>query len=180
MPGAVVGNATRIWELNVHWALYSQCGIWDPKGRGVDIWECIRDRKFLSITFFLSVISPPSASFIDDSTPGTQVCFIARALPFVYILTIFCSTLAAKRNVLEIRCPKMIVVIYDACITQQNHTQVHCRDRHESYPLCSQHLPFHLLHRNLMNPLHYLLAYQPHFFLQANFRNLGSHFQHLK
>ncbi|PPQ66814.1 hypothetical protein CVT26_009660 [Gymnopilus dilepis] len=51
MPGAVVGNATRIWELNVHWALHSQCGIWDPKGRGVDIWECIRDH---------------------DSTPGTQ------------------------------------------------------------------------------------------------------------
>ena len=45
MPGVVVGNATRIWEVNVHWSLYSQCGIWDPKGRGVDIWECIYDRK---------------------------------------------------------------------------------------------------------------------------------------
>ena len=45
MPGAVVGNATRIWELNVHWTLYSQCGVWDPRGRGVDIWECIRDRE---------------------------------------------------------------------------------------------------------------------------------------
>ncbi|KAF4618630.1 hypothetical protein D9613_010105 [Agrocybe pediades] len=42
MPGAVVGNATRIWELNVHWDLYSQCGIWDARGRGVDIWECIQ------------------------------------------------------------------------------------------------------------------------------------------
>ncbi|KAH9048413.1 hypothetical protein EDB84DRAFT_1556869 [Lactarius hengduanensis] len=41
MP-AVVSNATRIWELNIHWDLYSQCGIWDPKGRGVDIYECIR------------------------------------------------------------------------------------------------------------------------------------------
>ncbi|KAF9051426.1 hypothetical protein CVT24_000799 [Panaeolus cyanescens] len=51
MPGVVVGNATRIWELNVHWTLHSQCGVWDPKSRGVDIWECIRDH---------------------DSTPGTQ------------------------------------------------------------------------------------------------------------
>ncbi|KAI9428338.1 hypothetical protein H4582DRAFT_1866754 [Lactarius indigo] len=41
MP-AVVSNATRIWELNIHWDLYSQCGIWDAKGRGVDIYECIR------------------------------------------------------------------------------------------------------------------------------------------
>ena len=45
MPGVVVGNATKIWEVGVHWSLYSQCGIWDPRGRGVDIWECICDRK---------------------------------------------------------------------------------------------------------------------------------------
>ncbi|TCD71915.1 hypothetical protein EIP91_000047 [Steccherinum ochraceum] len=41
-PGAVVSDATRIWELNVHWPLHAQCGIWDPRGKGVDIWECIR------------------------------------------------------------------------------------------------------------------------------------------
>ncbi|TFK38088.1 hypothetical protein BDQ12DRAFT_666313 [Crucibulum laeve] len=57
MPGAVISNATRIWELNVHWALYSQCGVWDPRGRGVDIWECIRDH---------------------DSTPGTQVYLLQQ------------------------------------------------------------------------------------------------------
>ncbi|KAG2008204.1 hypothetical protein CC2G_013660 [Coprinopsis cinerea AmutBmut pab1-1] len=51
MPGTVISTATRIWELNVHWTMYSQCGVWDPKGKGVDIWECIRDH---------------------DSTPGTQ------------------------------------------------------------------------------------------------------------
>lgn len=45
MP-AVVSNATRIWELNIYWSLHSQCGVWDPKGRGVDIWECIRARTF--------------------------------------------------------------------------------------------------------------------------------------
>lgn len=45
MPRVAVGNATRIWEVNVHWPLYSQCGIWDPRGRGVDIWECICDRE---------------------------------------------------------------------------------------------------------------------------------------
>ena len=40
----VIANATRVWELNVHWAMYSQCGVWVSRGRGVDIWECIRDR----------------------------------------------------------------------------------------------------------------------------------------
>jgi hypothetical protein len=42
----VIGNSTRIWELNLQWPLYSQCGVWDVRGRGVDVWECIKDRKF--------------------------------------------------------------------------------------------------------------------------------------
>lgn len=49
MPTAVISNATRIWELNVHWTVFSQCGIWDPKGRGVDIWECVRDRELFHL-----------------------------------------------------------------------------------------------------------------------------------
>lgn len=49
MPCAVVSNATRVWELNVHWTIYSQCGVWNAKGRGVDIWECIRDREYLTL-----------------------------------------------------------------------------------------------------------------------------------
>ncbi|KAF8348629.1 hypothetical protein F5887DRAFT_880046 [Amanita rubescens] len=44
MPTAV-SNFTRIWEPNVHWKAKSQCGIWDIRGKGVDIWECVRDRK---------------------------------------------------------------------------------------------------------------------------------------
>ncbi|KIK54127.1 hypothetical protein GYMLUDRAFT_177797 [Collybiopsis luxurians FD-317 M1] len=36
---ARIGDSTRIWEVNIHWPLYSQCSVWD--GRGVDIWECI-------------------------------------------------------------------------------------------------------------------------------------------
>jgi hypothetical protein len=72
MPATIISNATRIWELNVHWSAYSQCGIWNAKGRGVDIWECIRDRKSLTLlplllttlTFFF---------FVDDSTPGSEV-----------------------------------------------------------------------------------------------------------
>lgn len=43
MP-AVVSNATRIWELNIHWELFAQCAVWDLKRKGVDIWECIRAR----------------------------------------------------------------------------------------------------------------------------------------
>lgn len=52
MPTAI-SNATRIWELNVFWPLYAQCGVWDPKGRGVDIWECIKARMYLACTIFL-------------------------------------------------------------------------------------------------------------------------------
>ncbi|TFL01647.1 hypothetical protein BDV98DRAFT_507147 [Pterulicium gracile] len=37
---AAIANATRIWEADVRWDLYSQCGVWD--GKGVNIWECIR------------------------------------------------------------------------------------------------------------------------------------------
>lgn len=44
MP-AVVSNATRIWEIGIYWPLQAQCGVWDPKGKAVDIWECIRDRE---------------------------------------------------------------------------------------------------------------------------------------
>jgi len=44
MP-AVVSNATRIWETDIYWDLSSQCGIWDPKRKGVDIWECVRARE---------------------------------------------------------------------------------------------------------------------------------------
>jgi hypothetical protein len=49
MPnGTVIGHATRIWEQNIYWPMYSQCGIWDVKSRGVDVWECIKDREFIS------------------------------------------------------------------------------------------------------------------------------------
>ncbi|KAH0581442.1 hypothetical protein H2248_012523 [Termitomyces sp. 'cryptogamus'] len=43
MPGVVIGNSTRIWEVNVHWEVYSQCCMWDPRSRCVNIWECIKD-----------------------------------------------------------------------------------------------------------------------------------------
>ncbi|KAJ3716788.1 hypothetical protein DFJ43DRAFT_1159960 [Lentinula guzmanii] len=36
---ARVGDVTRIWEINIHWPMYSQCSVWD--GKGVEIWECI-------------------------------------------------------------------------------------------------------------------------------------------
>lgn len=45
MPG-LVSDVTRIWELNVYWVFGSQCGVWDAKARGVEIWECIRTREY--------------------------------------------------------------------------------------------------------------------------------------
>lgn len=44
MPG-LVSDSTRIWELNIHWPVNAQCGVWDPKLKGVDVWECIRARE---------------------------------------------------------------------------------------------------------------------------------------
>ena len=55
MPG-LVSDATRIWELNIQWALNAQCGVWDPRGKGVDIWECIRAREFTATKTIIETI----------------------------------------------------------------------------------------------------------------------------
>ncbi|GBE88769.1 hypothetical protein SCP_1401740 [Sparassis crispa] len=56
MPG-LVSDATRIWELNIYWTVNSQCGVWDPKGKGVDVWECIRDHNSIPGT------QPPNTAY---------------------------------------------------------------------------------------------------------------------
>jgi hypothetical protein len=43
--GTVIADATRAWELDVHWEPCSHCGVWDPRSRRVNIFECIQDRK---------------------------------------------------------------------------------------------------------------------------------------
>ena len=58
MPG-LVSDATRIWELNIYWPVGSQCGVWDPKSRGVDIWECIRPRKPPARRVHAPELTPP-------------------------------------------------------------------------------------------------------------------------
>ncbi|EDR07969.1 uncharacterized protein LACBIDRAFT_297510 [Laccaria bicolor S238N-H82] len=72
MSSAVIGHSTKIWELNVHWPLYSQCAVWDPRRRGVDIWECVRDH---------------------DSTPTSQ-CYVLE----VYRAKMIC----AQQNLLTL------------------------------------------------------------------------------
>ncbi|KAI0669770.1 hypothetical protein C8Q78DRAFT_1079697 [Trametes maxima] len=76
MPG-LVADATRVWELNLYWPLHAQCGVWDPKGKGVDVWECIRPRKSVYIAshnFFLtsslSQTNPPPAPSHQIATTG--------------------------------------------------------------------------------------------------------------
>ncbi|KAI0796655.1 hypothetical protein C8Q75DRAFT_802342 [Abortiporus biennis] len=49
MPG-LVSDATRIWEINVFWPLGSQCGVWDPKLKRVEVWECIRPHNATATT----------------------------------------------------------------------------------------------------------------------------------
>jgi hypothetical protein len=43
MPG-IVSDATKIWEENQTWARNAQCATWDPSGRRVEVWECLRER----------------------------------------------------------------------------------------------------------------------------------------
>ena len=71
MPSAV-SNATRIWEVNIHWDLHSQCGIWDQKGKGVDIWECIRARQSRPINRPLLSNPHRFVPIADHSTVATQ------------------------------------------------------------------------------------------------------------
>ncbi|KIP12087.1 hypothetical protein PHLGIDRAFT_21175 [Phlebiopsis gigantea 11061_1 CR5-6] len=44
MPG-LVSDATRVWDANVYWPMNAQCAVWDVKGKGVDVWECIRPHQ---------------------------------------------------------------------------------------------------------------------------------------
>lgn len=71
MP-AVVSNATRIWETEIYWDLYAQCGIWDPKGKGVDIWECIRARESQPVICRFLLIHNSLSATTDHSTASTQ------------------------------------------------------------------------------------------------------------
>ncbi|KAF9262283.1 hypothetical protein L218DRAFT_960418 [Marasmius fiardii PR-910] len=52
-----IGYATRIWELNIHWPMYSQCGVWNSKNKGVDVWECVRDHESVGGT------QPPNTKY---------------------------------------------------------------------------------------------------------------------
>ncbi|KAJ7778248.1 hypothetical protein B0H16DRAFT_1300962 [Mycena metata] len=54
---ATIAAATKIWERNQHWSLYSQCAVWDPSTRSVHVWECIRAHDSLPGT------EPPNAIY---------------------------------------------------------------------------------------------------------------------
>ncbi|ESK98001.1 hypothetical protein Moror_939 [Moniliophthora roreri MCA 2997] len=51
----VISNATRIWELNIHWPIYSQCGVWD--GKGVVVYQCVQEHDSVPGT------QPPNATY---------------------------------------------------------------------------------------------------------------------
>lgn len=38
-----IGDATKAWQMNMHWPLYSQCAVWNQAKRRVEIFECMRD-----------------------------------------------------------------------------------------------------------------------------------------
>jgi hypothetical protein len=56
MPG-IVSDATKIWEENQSWAQNAQCATWDPSGRRVEVWECIREHASNKIN------RPPNENF---------------------------------------------------------------------------------------------------------------------
>lgn len=61
MPG-LVSDATRILEQNVFWPIGSQCGVWDSKTKGVDVWECIRPRTSLHCLILTVATTPLTIS----------------------------------------------------------------------------------------------------------------------
>jgi hypothetical protein len=65
----VIENSTRIWDLNIHWPLYSQCAVWDPVMKGVFVYECIRERECPLSSIMYPVSYVP---MLDESFPGTQ------------------------------------------------------------------------------------------------------------
>lgn len=91
MPG-LVNDVTRIWEQNIFWPVNAQCGVWDPKLKGVDIWECVRARECP----FRSGSRVPIADYpsfpADHSTPSTQVCTTPSRVPELPSPTITCPT----------------------------------------------------------------------------------------
>lgn len=75
MTAPVIKNATTIWDIGQNWPLSSQCGTWDVKGRGVDVWECIQARMYLF--WLVSLLLNP---LLDYSTPSTSVCLVPPLL----------------------------------------------------------------------------------------------------
>ena len=95
MPG-LVADATRIWELNLYWPLHAQCGVWDPKGKGVDVWECIRPRESSPPHSPLAHIKPlPRVVF--QTTP-LRVHRYAPALHFLRVIIFTCLLFQPPNN----------------------------------------------------------------------------------
>lgn len=80
MPG-LVNDVTRIWEQNIFWPVNAQCGVWDPKLKGVDIWECVRAREYTVRSGSRVPIADFPSFSADHSTPSTQVCTTPSRVP---------------------------------------------------------------------------------------------------
>lgn len=75
MPGLVhVNDATHIWATNIYWPLNAQCAVWDPRGKVVNVWECVRPRELRTFNHILSHHLTGERVFLcaDNSTPDTE------------------------------------------------------------------------------------------------------------
>ncbi|THU78608.1 hypothetical protein K435DRAFT_876459 [Dendrothele bispora CBS 962.96] len=54
---ARINDATRIWELNLYWAMYSHCSTWNDVCKAVDVWECVREHHSVPGT------QPPNSAY---------------------------------------------------------------------------------------------------------------------
>jgi hypothetical protein len=81
MPG-IVSDATKIWDENQAWACSAQCATWDPSGRRVDVWECVRERAFNSyLTYRWHRLTHGNGFDTDDSNKANRVSSVVACCP---------------------------------------------------------------------------------------------------
>lgn len=95
MPG-LVSDATRVWEVNVYWPMNAQCAVWDVKGKGVDVWECIRPRKYPCLSRPLSHSDLLSRFQTNPPLQHKYVVHPSRVMSLLHSMLMYISVVATK------------------------------------------------------------------------------------
>ncbi|KAL4067001.1 hypothetical protein V8B97DRAFT_994995 [Scleroderma yunnanense] len=81
-----IAPATKIWDINTDWSLYSQCCIWDSARGCVHIWECIRPRMFLAFRLSPLPAHPLTPRHLHANHKTTKLNLLA--LPWSSVMTL--------------------------------------------------------------------------------------------